>query len=49
MFVVALACISKHLWPGNRSRGGVMFVLIVGFENEAQSTALCSVLSLKNP
>lgn len=49
MFVVALACISKHLWRGNRSKGRAMFVLIVGLEKEAQSTRLCSVLSLKNP
>lgn len=49
MFVVALACISKHLWRANRSKGRVMFVLIVGLEKESQSTALYSVLSLKYP
>lgn len=29
VFVVVLACISKHLWHGNRSERGLMFVLIV--------------------
>lgn len=38
MFVVALACVSKHLWRGNGSKGRAMFVLIVGLEKEIQST-----------